>query len=146
MTLKYLPLLEVLNLSRTYALTRTHAPPLHEFQALISVKCINDKITDHHVLALSRISNLREVDVSYSLEVTDVSLKSLGVLPSLEKVAVAWTSITNEGIAYLTSTNLQNLNVSRNLLITDGCLPHLRALKSLKMLRCWKTKTWTPIL
>ncbi|CAH9089657.1 unnamed protein product [Cuscuta epithymum] len=107
----------------------------HYLQTLNLSNC--RKISSSSIWPLTGISNLKELDLSNCLKITDAGIKHLLCIPMLEKLWIAETSITAEGVVLLSSlTNLSVLDLG-GLPVTDAALGSLQALTKLQHIVLW---------
>jgi internalin A len=87
---------------------------------------------DEWIPHIAHIASLRSLVLKGS-KVTDRGMESIMCLKRLRSLDVSDTRVTDSGVVCLRALdNLEELNLSNNLAITDGSLPHLRAMKGLR--------------
>ncbi|RAL50994.1 hypothetical protein DM860_005350 [Cuscuta australis] len=97
------------------------------------------KISSSSIWPITGMTSLKELDLSYCPKITDAGIRHLLSIPKLEKLWIARTSITAEGVILLSSlTNLSVLDLG-GLPVTDIALGSLQALTKLQSLVLWGT-------
>jgi hypothetical protein len=119
-------------------LCMSHVPALQVgLEVLMLSQC---RVTPVGLRALSTLTGLREIDLSYCKHVLDAHVEALSTLPLHVLNVDSCTEITDEGLNVLsTSSTLSFLCVSNCDLITDQGLQALRnspSLKHLKITHC----------
>ncbi|XP_010055863.2 uncharacterized protein LOC104443990 [Eucalyptus grandis] len=105
------------------------------------LRCLNvadcHRITSSALWAISGMDNLKEVDLSRCVKVTDAGIRHLLSISTLEKLRVSETGLTADGIALLASlSNLSVLDLG-GLPVTDKALNSLQGLTKLQHLDLW---------
>jgi len=117
-----------------------------QHRVAIEELCLQDcqKLTDESLKHISLgLSNLKKINLSFCISVTDTGMKSLARLPSLNHLNVrSCDNVSDIGIGYLSESShkLKELDVSFCANITDASLRHIatgiQSLKFLAMTTC----------
>nr|GME06785.1 toll-like receptor 13 [Ipomoea batatas] len=95
------------------------------------------KISSSFLWPITGLVNLKELDLSRCSKLTDARIRHLLSIPVLEKLWIAETGVTVEGVILLHSlTNLSLLDLG-GLPVTDVALRSLQALTKLQYLDIW---------
>jgi len=115
-------------------------------EVVIEELCLQDcqKLTDESLRHVSvGLPNLKKINLSFCISVTDTGMKSLARLPALANLNVrSCDNVSDIGIGYLaeSSHKLKELDVSFCTNISDGSLRHIstgiQTLKSLSLTTC----------
>ncbi|XP_030470153.1 uncharacterized protein LOC115688468 isoform X2 [Syzygium oleosum] len=105
------------------------------------LRCLNvadcHRITSSALWAISGMANLKEVDLSRCVKVTDAGIRHLLSISTLEKLRISETGVTADGIALLASlSNLSTLDLG-GLPVNDKALNSLQVLTKLQHLDLW---------
>lgn len=96
-----------------------------------------NKINNSAIWAITGMASLKELDLSRCPKITDAGVGHLTTIPILEKLWIAETGVTADGVVLLTSlTNLSLLDLG-GLPVSDSALCKLKVLKKLQHLDLW---------
>jgi len=85
---------------------------------------------DSHLAAISKMSNLRKIDISGNNEITDEGITHLVQLPCLKSLAISYCSkITSDGLRLVSNLAIQSLEIRS--ICQDSHLTSIANIKSL---------------
>lgn len=105
-------------------------------ELLDEIKAAGSKLTDTGLQSLSKFTGLKSLDLSGTMYVTDSAMVEIGKTPSLEKLNLNRTRITNAGISEIQDlVNLRELDLGGTAVNDDGFVA-FKKLTSLEVIRC----------
>jgi Leucine-rich repeat (LRR) protein len=132
--------LRALRLSGESGVTTVDDGALADIGKLTNLKAL---LLDHlwvgeNLPDLAPLQNLEELYLAKTL-IDDTSLAALKQHPKLKKIRISQTQITDAGIEQLTAlTNLTDLDLSENSVISDVGMSHLSKITTLTKLNLWR--------
>lgn len=94
-------------------------------------------VSEVGITELAGLKSLSEVYLAGSL-VDDTALARIAEIPTIEKLRIAKTSVSKEGLVHLTKLPLEELDVSECSKIDDSALEPIGKITSLKKLNLWR--------
>lgn len=96
---------------------------------LATFSATSTKLSDKGLLAMTKISTLRDLHLGYCAELTDQSMKNIRYLKLLKKIEAPYCKFTDQGVSFmLQAENLESLNLEFNPYIHGASLPALTKL------------------
>jgi hypothetical protein len=133
------PNLVELDLSSNTNLTGAAMRSIASLARLERLFLVQTRFNDLHTRRLSRLPELRVVDLRGNMEAGDMTLGVLGGLPQLRALKHRSSVVTDEGLAALAASGTLDSFLAQDFAITDASGPHLAALTgltSLEIFRC----------
>lgn len=104
------------------------------FIEVVGVTVEGPQVTDETILLISKLPEVKEVDLTSAAGITDRGLIHFAAMPNLKGVALRSDGITDNGLAHFSDMhNLEGIGVASNR-VTGVGLVHLTGLKRLKSL------------
>lgn len=113
---------------------------LAPLEQLVSLKLAFSQVTDNGLKVLPKMKSLRQLSLTYSLQVKDAGAKELGTMSGLSSLDISFTKVTDRGLKDLTSLKrLRSLDLAGTP-VTDGGLKDIASIRSLSSLRLSGTR------
>ncbi|KAJ4733986.1 Leucine-rich repeat (LRR) family protein [Rhynchospora pubera] len=132
---------EVIDLSGQNMVDGEWLAYLGAFRCLHSLKLADCRgVSSSSIWPLAGMDGLKELDLSRCQKFTDVGVKHIITIESLEKLYLCQTGVTASGVMLLSSlSNLSVLDLG-GIFVTDEALSSLQILKKLEHLDLWGSK------
>ncbi|NQT11649.1 MAG: hypothetical protein HQ582_02800, partial [Planctomycetes bacterium] len=133
------PNLTNLDLSSNTNMTADVLKPICDLSKLERLTLVQNRLNDLGTGRLSRLDNLRVLDIRGNMEAGDMTMEVLGTLPKLTDLQHRSTTVTDLGMEYLAESKRLSLLLIQDFGITSeagGYIAKLENLTQLQILRC----------
>jgi Leucine-rich repeat (LRR) protein len=135
---KAFPGLTELDLSSNANMSSQVLKPISELKGLQSLLLLQNRLNEIGTMRLSKLEDLRVLDLRGNMEAGNQTMLVLGKLPKLKALKHRSTAITDYGMEMLSaSASLENL-LMQDFAITDDSGPHLAKLSKLSQLEIFR--------
>lgn len=136
---QYFPDLVELDLSSNTNMTGTAMKLIAGLGKLERLSLLQNRFNDLNTRRLSKLPQLRSLDLRGNMEAGDMSLEVIGALPHLTALKHRSTAVTDAGLAGLSNSKTLESLLMQDFVITNDSGPHLAKLSklsSLEIFRC----------